>query len=158
MSTNRIAIPMLFTLAGAACVLPGAELTDTDRAAITAIGDRYLQAAVDGDWAAYASVFADDAAELPPGGWIREGQSAIRSAAEQIAADFTSYNTSNATIAGGGGVAYRWMDYDLTSVAAEGAEPFTYYGKLLTVVKKQPNGSWVMVASMWNSRPPPQGS
>jgi len=159
MSANRrFPIALALTLATVACGTSVAELTEEDRAVITAIGDSYLQALVDGDWAAYTSLFAEDAVEFPPSSSVVQGRSAMRAFGESLRRDFTSFQSANVTIAGQGDLAYRWMDYDVTSVPAEGGEQTTYYGKLLSVMRKQADGSWMIVADMWNTRPPPSGS
>ncbi|MCH7476243.1 MAG: hypothetical protein IIA27_16455 [Gemmatimonadetes bacterium] len=50
MITNHRLSPVLWiALSVVACAPPAAEWTDEDRAAITAMGDRYLQALVDDD-------------------------------------------------------------------------------------------------------------
>ncbi len=159
MSTNRrFTIALVLMLTAVACAAPVAELTEEDRAAINATADRYLQALVDGDWVAYASVFAEDGVQLPNGGSVNRGRAAIQAFGESQTRDFISFRTANVTIAGRGDLAYRWFEDDLTWVPAEGGEPSTSYGKMLSVMKQQPDRSWLIVAHMWNSRPPPSGS
>ena len=132
---------------------PAAEWTDEDRAAITAMTDRYLQALVDDDMTAFASLFVEDGIRLVNNGAVTHGRAVIQAISLPI--DFISFRTDNITIGGQGDLAYSWVDYDLTSVASEGAEPSTFYGRFLTVMKKQPDGSWLFVAVMFNPRPAP---
>ena len=158
MITNyRLSLALWIALSVVACIPPAAELTDEDRAAITALGDRYLQALVDDDVTALASLFVEDGIRLVNNGAVTRGRAAIQ-AIGSFASDFISFRTDNITIGGQGDLAYSWMDYDLTLVALEGAEPSTNYGRFLTVMRKQPDGSWLFVAVLWNSRPPPSGS
>ena len=161
MITNHRLSPALWiALSVVACAPPAAEWTDEDRAAITAMGDRYLQALVDDDVTALASLFVEDGIRLVHNGAVTHGQAAIQAMGSiaptgSPAGDFISFQTDNITIGGQGDLAYSWMDYDLTFVTSEGAEPSTVYNRFLTVMRKQPDGSWLFVAVMFNSRPSP---
>ncbi len=156
MITNHRLSPALWiALSVVACAPPAAEWTDEARAAITAMGDRYLQALVDDDGTAFASLFVEDGIRLVNNGAVTRGRAAIQAALEGITSDFISFRTDNITIGGQGDLAYSWMDYDLTLVASDGAEPSIFYGRFLTVMRKQPDGSWLFVAVMFNPRPSP---
>ncbi len=65
---NKIYSGMLIVLGLAlsvvACAPSTAEWTDADRSAITALSDRYLQALVDDDMDALASLFVEDGIRL----------------------------------------------------------------------------------------------
>ena len=152
---HRLSPALWIALSVVACAPPAAEWTDEDRAAITAMGDRYLQALVDDDGTAFASLFVEDGIRLVNNGAVTRGRAAIQAALEGITSDFISFRTDNITIGGQGDLAYSWMDYDLTLVASDGAEPSTFYGRFLTVMRKQPDGSWLFVAVMFNPRPSP---
>ncbi len=152
---HRLSPALWIALSVVACAPPAAEWTDEDRAAITAMGDRYLQALVDDDGTAFASLFVEDGIRLVNNGAVTRGRAAIQAALEGITSDFISFRTDNITIGGQGDLAYSWMDYDLTLVASDGAEPSIFYGRFLTVMRKQPDGSWLFVAVMFNPRPSP---
>ena len=155
MITNyRQLLSMWIVLSVVACTQTAAELIGEDRAAITSMGDRYLQALVDDDVTALASLFVENGVRLVRNGAVTSGRAEIQ-AIGSFAADFISFRTENVSIGGQGDLAYSWMDYDLTSVASEGAEAATFYGRFLMVLSKQPDGSWLVVAVMWNSRPSP---
>ena len=94
---------------------------------------------------ALASLFVEDGIRLVNSGAVTHGRAAIQ-AIGNFASDFISFRIQNITIGGEGNLAYSWMDYDLTSVASEGAEPATFYGRFLTVMRKQPDDSWLFVA------------
>ncbi len=143
-----------------ACAPPAAELTEEDRSAIATMGDRYLQALVDDDAAALASLFVEDGIRLVNEGAVTHGRAAIQ-AIERLAptgnpdGDFISSRTHNITIGGQGDLAYSWMDYDLLAVPSAGAEAYTTLGRFLMVMRKQPDSSWLFVAVMFNRRPYP---
>ncbi len=154
-TSHRLSPALWIALSVVACAPPAAEWTDEDRAAITAMGDRYLQALVDDDGIAFASLFVEDGIRLVNTGAVTRGRAAIQASLEGLTSDFISFRTDNITIGGQGDLAYSWMDYDLTLVASDGAEPSTFYGRFLTVMRKQPDGSWLFVAVMFNVRPSP---
>ncbi len=147
-------------LSVAACAPSTAEWTDGDRSAITALSDRYLQALVDDDVDALASLFVEDGIRLVNGGAVTYGRAAIQAIGSLTpvgnpAGDFVSLRANNVTIGGEGDLAYSWLDYDLTVVASEGAEPSTNYGRFLNVIRRQPDGTWLFVVVMFNTRPSP---
>ncbi len=139
---------------------PAAEWTDGDWSAITALSDRYLQALVDDDVDALASLFVEDGIRLVNGGAVTHGRAAIQAIGSLTpvgnpAGDFVSLRANNVTIGGEGDLAYSWLDYDLTVVLSVGAEPSNYYGRFLNVIRRQPDGTWLFVAVMFNTRPSP---
>ena len=136
-----------------ACAAPSVELTNEDRAVITAMADQYLQALVDADLTALGSMFTDDGVRLTNDGGITHGPGDIE--AINLGADFISFRIDNVTIEGGADLAYSWLDYDLTSIASEGAEPSTFFGRFLMVLEKQQDGSWLYDAVMFNPRSSP---
>lgn len=144
-----------------ACAPSAAELTDEDRSAITALSERYLQALVDDDADALGSLFVDDGIRLVNGGAVTQGRAAIQGIGSLTptgspAGDFLSFQTNNVTIGGEGSQAHSWLDYDLVVVTSEGAAPSTTYGRFLNVVRRQPDGTWLFVAVMFNTRPASQ--
>jgi ketosteroid isomerase-like protein len=135
-----------------ACAPSAAELTEEDRSAITALSEGYLQALVDGDVAALRFLFEEDGTRLANGGQAMHGRAAFQS----IPADaFLDFQTANVTIGGNGDLAYSWLDYELTVGASEGVEPTINYGRFLNVIRRQPDGAWLFVSVMYNSRPAP---
>ncbi len=159
-TTPRLLLALWIALSVVACAPPAAEWTDEDRAAITAMGDRYLQALVDDDATALASLFVEDGIRLVNEGAVTHGRAAIQNIGRLAPTgnpdgDFISSRTDNITIGGQGDLAYSWMDYDLVTVPSAGAEAATHLGRFLTVMRKQPDGSWLFVAVMFNRRPYP---
>ena len=107
---HRLSPALWIVLSVVACTPPAAEWTDEDRAAITEMGDRYLQALVDDDATALASLFVEDGIRLVNQGAVMEGRAAIQ-AIERLAptgnpdGDFLSSRTDNITIGGQGDLA-----------------------------------------------------
>ena len=159
-TNHRISLALWIALSVLACAPPAAELTDEDRSAIATMGDRYLQALVDDDATALASLFVEDGIRLVNEGAVTHGRAAIQNIGRLAPTgnpdgDFISSRTDNITIGGQGDLAYSWMDYDLVTVPSAGAEAATHLGRFLTVMRKQPDGSWLFVAVMFNRRPYP---
>ncbi len=72
--------------------------------------------------------------------------------------DFLDYDLPSVTIEGRGDMAYRWMDFDLHEMVPGRDGPTTTYGKMLSVMERQEDGSWRIVASTFHPRPAPDGS
>ena len=59
-------------------------------------------------------------------------------------------------VEGRGDLAYLTGTIRQTLTAKKpGAKPVPYDGKYVTVLKKQPDGSWKIVLDMWNENAPP---
>ncbi len=82
------------------------------------------------------------------------GLAAISAARAQLdrVLDFT---LNIVEIDGSGDFAYAWNSYSLTSVLSGAAEAITATGRALVILRKQPDGSWVMHRVIWNSDQPP---
>lgn len=124
-------------------------LSDADAAAVSSAADGYMQAALAGDWAGFASHYTEDAAVLAPGAPALEGRSAIEaSMAGPAPADF---RTVARAVEGCSSLAVRWGTYVYTAPAEGATEPITDNGKFVEIWKKQPDGSWLMSVDIWNS-------
>ena len=159
MSPNhQVIVGLGIALLVVACAPSATEVTEEDRSAITALSEGYLQALVDDDVDALASLFVEDGIRLVNGGEAMRGRSVILGMESLTptgnpAGDFLSFRTSNITVGGEGDLAHSWLDYDLVSVASDGAEPSTTYGRFLNVARRQSDGAWLFVAVMFNVRP-----
>jgi len=145
-----------------ACAQRADEFSVTDRTAIAQASNQYLTALTAGDAEAYAQLFTDDAQQLVETGGMLDGRSEIRSYAEQMASTIVDSESSNILVDGSGGLAYRWMDYSLTTRRTapdtSGVESdttamvsSTIEGRLLSVYERQDDGTWLIVADTWSS-------
>jgi uncharacterized protein (TIGR02246 family) len=140
-------------VAGATLALAGpawsSGLSDADIRALRDLTRRYVETSLAGDWKGWASLMAEDAVFLPPNGEPVNGRTAIR--------DFMSAFGRAATfeapideIAGGDGVAVARGRFAFTmrpGSSPQGADS----GKWITTYRKQPDGSWLIHANIWNS-------
>ena len=150
--TPLLAVPALaLALASTACQPPAQEtagLSEEDVAAITAVMEAGSEAEEAGDWAAVAALGTEDFVCMPPNDRIVEGRAAIQAWAEESGFQFEEVSTSITEIDGRGDLAYFRATYSLTF---GGEEPFTDVGKWIAILRKQPDGSWLYSAWIWNS-------
>jgi uncharacterized protein (TIGR02246 family) len=129
-------------------------ITQADRDAIDAVRDSFEQAVLAGDVEGTLATYTDDAVEMPPNMPIRNGQSAIRDAAEE-APQMSSFSLTPVETDGVGDLAYDRGTYTGTVSMAGMPEPMTETGKYLVLLKKQADGSWLISTAIWNSDTPP---
>ena len=145
-------------LAFAACQPPPTEgppgLSPEDVAAIDALRDEYTQATLAGAWADLAALYTEDAARMPPNETAVEGRAAIQAALEQEPEVVTELTITPLVTAGLGDLAYQKGTLSVTITVEESLEPISDTGKYLVIVRKQPDGSWLIVEHIWNSDRP----
>jgi uncharacterized protein (TIGR02246 family) len=127
-------------------------LSAKDEAAIRAIDTAWSRAFSAGDGNALAALYAADATVLPPNEPIQQGE-----AVKKYMVGFTegysgTFEFTPTAVEGRGDLAYTVGRYRATLTEKKaGAKPFpTEEAKYITVLKKQPDGSWKMVYDIWN--------
>ncbi|UCC84448.1 MAG: DUF4440 domain-containing protein [Gemmatimonadota bacterium] len=147
---------LALALATAACQPPGqgtAGLSEEDVAAIRAVMQAGAAAEEAGDWAALVALGTEDFVWMPPNDRIIEGRAAIVAYAEDSGLQIQKSTVAATEIDGRGDLAYFRGTYELT-MSFGGAEPFTDVGKWVAILRKQPDGSWLYSAWIWNSDQP----
>ena len=129
---------------------PAAPLTDEDLAAITALGQAYNEAVLAGDAAVIAAVYTEDATEMPPHMVARQGRAAIQEASEG-GPPMTAFTITSKGVEGFGDLAYDMGTWTATMQMEGMEEPYQDAGKYLAICEKQPDGTWLMKAAIWNS-------
>ena len=150
---STILASLTLALAITACQPPAQEaagLSDEDVAAITQMHDRLFEAVVAGDWTVMGA-YAEDGVAMPPNNPAVEGREAIIEWNSAMTADFVDGGGTPHAIDGRDGLAYLrgsfWYD-----MRFEGQpELVRYEGKLIWVLRKQPDGTWLLEAAIWNS-------
>lgn len=103
--------------------------------------------------------WADDAVMMPPGTPPLEGKPAIREYVETalgIPGFEIRWEPIAVHVAGGGDMA--WMiERNATTVHDADGNPITTHGKVVTVWRRDADGSWKNVVDMWNEAPAPEG-
>jgi len=101
----------------------------------------------------YMSFYADDASLFWPGAPMVTGRAAIREfmrAFLSMPAFSLSFETAKVDVSGAGDLAYSCGTNKVTLVDPRGNR-MKDRGKYLTVYRKQPDGTWKVVADMGNS-------
>jgi uncharacterized protein (TIGR02246 family) len=137
---------------------PAATFSATDSAAIAA-GDSAFVTAIDaGNGDGVAALYAGDAALLPPNLPMQKGHNAIRAFwGGFLDAYAVKFELGADVIEGRGDLAYELGRYRFTAVPkAKNSPGIADEGKYVTVLKKQPDGSWKLVVDIYNSSLAPQ--
>ncbi len=117
---------------------------DADRAALNASQAKDLERNL--------SFYTDDASVFPPQAPIATGKEAIRAFLSQGFANpgfAINWQPTKVEVSRAGDLAYTQGTYEFTLNDPKG-KPVTERGKYVNVWKKQPDGSWKMVADIWN--------
>jgi len=162
MSARSVLMAALaFILAGAACAGPAPEagpLSEDDVAAINDLAERQMvEAFLAKDWAAFATLFTEDAVRMPPNELLHQGRAAIEAwaSANWGPLTYTEMSQEALEIEGRGDLAYVRGTYSVTVGAPGAPEPITNVGKMLAILRKQPDGSWLVSQAIYNADAPP---
>ena len=119
--------------------------------------DTWVRSSSDSKPDAFVDALADGAHLLPPGGPLAEGKEAIRGAIadlEAIPGFSIAWTPLSAEVGDAGGMGITIGSYDMRMNGPEGG-PIRIDGKYMTAWKQQPDGSWKVVADMFNDNGPP---
>lgn len=127
------------------------------RQAIEDANTQFMEAIKRGDAASVAALYTEDAKLLPAGSEMGTGKQAIQAFWESaLKMGVRSLTLETLDIGYEGDLAYEIGTYSL-DIQPEGGQATTDRGKYVTVRKRQPDGSWKLVADIWNSDSPPPG-
>jgi len=130
---------------------PIAGLTAADLAAIEALGPALDKAMLDGNFAAATALFTEDVLFLPPNMPEIKTRAAVLDWIVSQKIKVTEHRVIFHDIAGCGDMAYALGTYAET-VNAEGvSEPIKDSGRILAILRKQPDGNWLFSRWMWNT-------
>jgi len=128
-----------------------AALSDEDVAAIKALGPALDEAALAGDWDAVVALFTEDGEWMGPNGPTIQGHSAMTEWIESTVMTVTEHKIEFVEVDGYGDMAYAKGTYVETYSVESVEEPIKDEGKVLTILRKQSDGSWLFAIWMWNS-------
>jgi len=142
---------VIATLAAAAACRPAppAGLSDADRSALAALTDTFVQRVRRADWPGAAKLFAATAVFMPPNQRAVTGEANIEAWMKAFP-PISAFDVKVANRDGQGDVAYVTGIYIMT-ITPPGGKPMADSGKYLTVNRRQPDGSWLIVADIFNS-------
>jgi ketosteroid isomerase-like protein len=125
------------------------ELSAADSTALSAIAERDAAMVLARDFAAMSAGYTADAVRMPPNAPALVGRAAILASLEQMP-PITAFAFRLLALRGDGEIAYMRAAWSYT-LSPPGAAQVTDSGKILIVLRKQADGSWLRVADAWNS-------
>jgi ketosteroid isomerase-like protein len=130
-----------------------AELSESDRAAISATDSAFAAAANSGNVDGVAAVYSGNAALLPPNLPPQKGRAAIHSFwAGFLNAYTVRFELGSDVVEGRGDLAYNVGHYRFTAVPKAKSDPgVADEGKFVEILRRQPDGSWKYVVDMYSS-------
>jgi uncharacterized protein (TIGR02246 family) len=140
------ALPWYPLLLLAACRPGEAPPVDDDRA-LREVVTRYEAASNEGDAAALAALYADDALLLPPDGGVVSGRVAILEFWQDGIEPGISFEVVGSRATGGSGYVVGRFMVDASATAPADS------GKYVLCLQRQRDGGWLVVADIWNATP-----
>jgi ketosteroid isomerase-like protein len=125
-----------------------------DVAAIDALRNKEIVSLAALNMDTLMTVYSSDAVIMPPGGPMLTGTAAIRTWATESFKDVTiqgQYTSSQVEVIG------DWAIDRYTgalTITPKGGQPMSEVIKGIHVLKRQPNGGWLIVQDVWNADPP----
>ena len=150
MRSSPALIPITMLAAALACrPAPPAGLSDADRTSLRAATDSFVQRVRRADWPAAAKLFGQTAVFMPMQQRAVTGQANIEAWMKAFP-PISAFDVKVVSVDGGGDIAYMAGIYIMT-ITPPGGKPIVDTGKYLTVSRRQPDGSWPIVADIFNS-------
>jgi uncharacterized protein (TIGR02246 family) len=133
-----------------------AEDVEAVTAAINEIWDQYASSLNAGDVDRYMALWADEAMQLPPGSPPVVGKETLRAGLESEVDSVTfDMKINNEEVHVAGDLAVARGTYMATVTPKDGSEEIFIDGKYMTLLKRQPDGSWKIYPDIYNSNVPP---
>ena len=124
-------------------------LLSEDITTIQGLFQRSAESFGSGDFAGWASLYAEDGVLMPPNRPTVTGRSDVQAFGESFP-PVSHLGFSGVEVDGEGDVAVGWSAYELSLKGDDGAE-VNDTGKQLAVLKRQADGSWLVSRAMFNS-------
>ena len=157
----HITLLPLLLIAGCTPTEPVEEATSTeaDVEAINRVHDDHTTALNAGDATAYVALLAEGAVLMPPNQPAIIGEDAIReyrqTEFDQITLEVTRPSEE---VVVAGDWAFVRHTYAGKQTPKAGGEPTEFRGKGITILQRQPDGSWKIARYMWSGDDPPPGT
>ena len=129
--------------------------SDSDRAAIELLHRQDVEATLSGKADDFAKLWSPDAVRMEPGGPAEVGKAAIYAEdkleeARGVGSQVLSYKPEVKDLQIIDGWAFEWGYFDSLFRESEKSQIVNLRGKMLRVLKRQPDGSWKFARVMWN--------
>jgi ketosteroid isomerase-like protein len=143
MKTTTVLVLSILLLAGCATTASN----DAD-AYIRSQDPRFAEAFNRGDWNTLTGMYTDDAVVLMPNSETMRGPAAIRQGFSAMSGMNANLRIVPESIVQSGDIAYETGRYEMSMTGGSDR------GKYLTVWRRQPDGTWKIVADMINTSMP----
>jgi uncharacterized protein (TIGR02246 family) len=155
MRSPTLFVLLALTFTFLSCATPSEEMdVATVRKAIEETNTQFVQAFQQGDAAAVAALYTEEAVLLPPNSGIIRGRTAVEETFKSlIEMGVKDLSLTTVDVGGSGDMAYEIGRYALT-VQPEGQAAMADSGKYVVVWKKQVDGSWKLHVDIWNTSLP----
>jgi uncharacterized protein (TIGR02246 family) len=132
------------------CQKVSTQIADADREAIHLMVANFNKAIVAGDFATAASYYTEDAMILPPNAPIVQGRAAIQSYLAGYP-KIVAFKQDIAELDANGDLGYARLTYNLTTTPPGAKAPLNDTGKVIIILRKQINGTWLTTRAIFNS-------
>lgn len=125
-------------------------LLPADVAEIRQVNEAVSRALLARDWADAARHYVDDAVLCPANAPVVRGRVAIQT----FMATFppaTSFTVTHDAVEGRGDLAYAMGSTQMVLTPPGAPAPVKDVGKWLTIMRRQPDGRWLIAVDIWNS-------
>ena len=126
-------------------------------AVMEAIWSEYTASIGEGDIERWVEVWVEDGIQLPPGEAAVVGKDNILARNSAVFEPFdVSMSITNEEVIAEGNWAYARGVYEATLTPKAGGEDIQVDGKYVTILQKQPDGTWKIYRDIFNSNVPPE--
>jgi ketosteroid isomerase-like protein len=165
MNSGRWMLPVLLTMVTSVGCAPSEPQTDAqtdtqaDASAINQVREREISLVGTGDINKLLTVYTSDVVVMPPNEPAVTGHDAVRKWGEAMfgQATITGRYTSSQVTVSGDWAADRYVGV-LTVTPKAGGSPAEEKIKGVHIMKRQPNGAWLIAVDIWNTDAPPPPS
>lgn len=135
----------------AGCNRPAGPSTENEKKLITEISQARAKAFNEGNAAAIAIHFTEDAQLMAPGRPSTSGKAAVQTYYQSIFDEYaTQLESHYEEVEVSGNLAYGRGFAKVTLVPKKGGAPSVSTAKYLNILKKQPDGLWKTTHDIWN--------
>jgi ketosteroid isomerase-like protein len=147
---KRFAFVGLALMFLAACQPQAGPLSEEDLTEIRSLGPAIDQIVLTGEWNQFVGMFAEDGILMPPNDVpfpIRDFMGFM----EPIGMSVSEHKIEFVDVDGYGDIAYARGTYAERYTVSGVTDPIEDSGKILSVLRKQPDGSWLFSIWTWSS-------
>ena len=140
----------------AGCTSQDRPDTEADTVAINTIWSAYESSLEAGDIDAWLSLWTEDGVQMPPNEALIVGKDRIRERNGAVLEQFGfEMDITNEEVAVADDWAYSRGVFGATLTPKDGSQPIPIDGKFMTILRRQPDGTWKIHRDIFNSNVAP---